>query len=88
MSTVGRRSNLLSEEVEGATVMTNIAAGYYYGMEKIAQRIWRVLARPTRVAELCAALTVEYEVETSTCERDVLEFLNALEAEGLVYQVS
>jgi hypothetical protein len=86
MSTVGRRSDLLSEEVEGATIMTNIASGYYYGMEKIAQRIWQVLAQPTRVAELCAALTVEYEVEPATCERDVLEFLNVLEAEGLIYQ--
>jgi hypothetical protein len=88
MSTVGRRSDLLSEEVEGAIVMTNIAAGYYYGMENIARRIWQVLGQPTRVTELCAALTVEYDVETSTCERDVLEFLNVLEAEGLVCRLS
>jgi len=83
-STVGRRSHLLSEEVEGAIIMTNIASGYYYGMENIAERIWQLLAQPLRVAELCAALTGEYEVEPSTCESDVLEFLNVLEAEGLI----
>ena len=88
ISTVARRGDLLSEEVEGATIMTNVAAGYYYGMENIAQQIWHILAKPTRVAELCAALTGEYEVEPSTCEGDVLEFLNVLEAEGLVYRLA
>jgi hypothetical protein len=87
MSTVGRCSDLLSEEVEGATIMTNIASGYYYGMESIARRIWQILAQPTRVTELCAVLTASYEVEPSACERDVLDFLNVLDAEGLVYRV-
>lgn len=88
MSTVGRHSNFLSEEVEGATIMTNIASGYYYGMENIARRIWQILGQHTRVADLCVALTATYEVEPSTCEKDVLEFLNVLEAEGLVYRVA
>jgi hypothetical protein len=36
------------------------------------------------VAELCEALLREYDVDRETCEREVLEFLNDSNFEGLI----
>ncbi len=66
--------------------MTNFDAGCYYGLEAIAQRIWQILAQPVAASEICCVLLGEYDVEQSTCERDILDFLIQLEAEGLIDQ--
>jgi len=87
LSTVARRNDFPSQEVEGVTIMANIDGGYYYGLESIALRIWELLEQPASVAELCGTLAREYDVEAPTCQLDVIEFLSVLEREGLVYIV-
>ena len=39
------------------------------------------------VSALCAELVLEFDVDPATCESDVLEFLNDLQAKGLVQAV-
>jgi hypothetical protein len=55
-------------------VMLNVAAGKYYGLNAVAARIWELLEQPMTVAQLCAKICEEFEVDRQTCEAAVLKF--------------
>jgi hypothetical protein len=79
-----RNSDLLSTDLDGEIVLMSIERGNYYGMELTGRWIWELLAQEQTVAELCRQLSLEYDVEPTTCERDVLTFLEELHHEGLI----
>jgi hypothetical protein len=83
-SKISLRPSLQAMDVDDATVIANGSGGDCYGLELISRRIWQLLDRPTMVAELCEALLREYDVDRETCEREVLEFLNDSNFEGLI----
>jgi Coenzyme PQQ synthesis protein D (PqqD) len=66
-------------------VMMSVAAGRYYGLNAVASRIWELLERPMTIAELCARLCEEFEVDAKTCEAEVVNFVNELIDNGIVH---
>jgi hypothetical protein len=66
-------------------VMMSVTAGRYYGLNAVAVRIWELLERPMTIAELCARLCEEFEVDAQTCEAEVLKFVNELIDNGIVH---
>jgi hypothetical protein len=66
-------------------VMMSVTAGRYYGLNAVAVRIWELLERPMTIAELCARLCEEFEVDAQTCEAEVLKFVNDLIDNGIVH---
>jgi hypothetical protein len=66
-------------------VMMSVTAGRYYGLNAVAARIWELLERPMTIAELCARLCEEFEVDAQTCEAEVLKFVNDLIDNGIVH---
>jgi hypothetical protein len=46
-----------------------------------------LIQTPTRVADVCAAIVSEYEVDPARCEQDVLELLRRMLDAGLVEEV-
>jgi hypothetical protein len=86
-SKVCRVDELLALDVSGATILSNLETGFYYGIEEIGRRIWELTSAPIVVTELCGILTKEYDVDADTCEQDVLGFLNELAAERLLLVV-
>jgi hypothetical protein len=83
-SVVVQTDNLLNSDLDGDTVLMSLSQTAYYGLEATAQRIWTLVAHPTRVADLCDKLVAEYAVERATCEHDVCAFLSELNREGLI----
>jgi hypothetical protein len=83
-SVVLRSDGLLEAEVENEVVALNIEKGTCYGLNPVASRVWKLIEAPLRVNEICAALLAEYKVEPATCERQVLDLLEELRAEGLI----
>jgi hypothetical protein len=69
-------------------VMMSVVAGRYYGLNAVGTRIWDLLERPMTIAELCAQLCEEFEVEAQTCEAEVLKFVNELIANGIVHEAA
>lgn len=70
-------------------VMLDIASGSYYGLNAVAGRIWELLAvQPMTVAEICARLCEEFEVDEQTCEAAVLKFADTLVENGLAHAAS
>lgn len=56
----------------------------YYGLNPVGTRVWNLLQKPRSIGELRDALVDEYDVEAERCERDLLELLEKMSAEGLI----
>jgi hypothetical protein len=81
---IERTEGLVEAEIDNEIVALNIDRGTYYGLNDVGSRIWHLLSKPIRVSDLCAALMAEYRVEANVCERQVLDLLEELRAEGLI----
>jgi hypothetical protein len=83
-SVVTRGSGFVEAETDGEVVALNIDKGTCYGLNKIGSRIWALIAEPKRVGDICATLMEEYDVDSATCERQVLDLLEELRGEGMI----
>ena len=85
---ISRRREVVSSDIDGEVVMMSIEKGNYYGLDLIASRIWELMEKRIKVADLIGALTEEYEVTREDCEKDLMPFLNDLLAQKLIEIVS
>jgi hypothetical protein len=74
----------IAAPVDEEIVILSVERGNYYGLDDIGSEIWRRLETPVRVDMLCDALTAKYEGDRATIERDVLQLLESLAADGLI----
>ncbi len=83
-SIVSREPGFITSEIDGETVMMSVEQGNYFGLDSVGTRIWDGIKSPTKVCELINSLVEEFEVELSTCEKDVLEFLQRLSEKQII----
>lgn len=83
-SLVSCSASPVAANVAGETVLMSLARNKCYGLGATGSVIWRRLAEPVRVATLRDELAAEYDAEPDVIERDVLELLEELAAEGLI----
>lgn len=81
---VKRHPSLLASQVNDDLVLFSAERGMYYGTQAVGGRIWSLIQDEVSVSGICDQLLAEFSVERETCERDVLQFLEQLETEGLV----
>jgi hypothetical protein len=86
---LSRNSDILyapvgSEEM----VMMSVTAGRYYGLNTVASRVWELLETPKTIAQLCAQICEEFEVDAQTCETEVLKFVQDLISNGVVHEAA
>jgi hypothetical protein len=86
---LSRNSDILyapvgSEEM----VMMSVTAGRYYGLNTVASRVWELLETPKTIAQLCAQICEEFEVDAQTCEAEVLKFVQDLIGNGIVHEAA
>ncbi|GAA3526208.1 PqqD family protein [Nocardioides daeguensis] len=65
-------------------VMMGLAQGEYYSVKGVAATLWRHLAEPHDLAELCTAVAEEYDVTAEACRGDVEAFLAQLRDKRMV----
>ncbi|WP_416137118.1 PqqD family peptide modification chaperone [Halomonas sp. HK25] len=81
---VKRDPSMLTSRMGDELVLFSARQGIYYGAQEVGARIWELIQDEVSVASVCDQVVMEYSIDPETCERDVLEFLQHLEAEGLV----
>src|SRR5262245_41750590 len=81
---VVRSTGLVDAEIDNEVVALNIESGNCYGLNAVGTRIWHLLGSPRSTQDICASLIAEYQVDPEVCERQVLDLLEELRAEGLV----
>jgi hypothetical protein len=84
---VARADGFIEAEVDGEIVVLSIERGTCYGLNRVGSRIWSLISTPSPVHDLCTTLLSEYKVEPDVCEREVLDLLEELRAEGLIATV-
>jgi Coenzyme PQQ synthesis protein D (PqqD) len=84
---VARRNDLVEAEINDEILALSIEHGVCYGMNSVASHIWKLLAKPTRICDLCTTLLAAYRVDPGACERQVLDLLEELRTEGLLVAV-
>jgi len=75
---------VLSQEVNGETVLLDLQGESYFGLNEVGTRIWQLLKSEQSVAEALSTLSDEYDVSREQLEIDVSELLAKLTEAGLV----
>jgi hypothetical protein len=84
---VACRDGFVEAQIDDEVVALSIERGACYGMNRVGTHIWNLLAKPIRISDLCARLVAAYNVDPDVCERQVLDLLEDLRAEGLIATV-
>jgi len=74
----------ISSDLSGASVILNLDSSVYYGLDKVAARIWNLLQQPRTVNEIRDALVEQYAVDPERAERDLHALLQKLSDAGLI----
>ena len=82
-SVLVQRADQASATIDEVTAVMDADADVYLLIDAVGSVIWSRIAQQTRIADVCTELLAEYEVDTETCERDVLSFANDLVTRGL-----
>jgi hypothetical protein len=83
-STILAGKDQVSTDLQGEAIVLGLDKGIYFGLDEVGAKIWEMLREPRRVSDLRDAIVSTYEVDPETCERDVIRFLESLEAQGLI----
>lgn len=81
---IERKSDLVSSDMDGETVMMSIENNKYYGLNPVGSRIWELISQPISFESLITTLTREFKVNAGDCENDVSVFLLKLKEKDLV----
>ncbi len=71
-------SDVLSQEVNGETVLLDLEGESYFGLNEVGTRIWQLLLAKVSLAEALETLTDEYDVGREQLEADLTELLAKL----------
>jgi hypothetical protein len=82
--TVVAAKNLIHSDLGEEVVILNFKDGVYYGLDPVGACIWKLIQTPRTLGDVRNAVLEEYEVEATSCERDILIFVQKLADEGLV----
>ena len=83
-SLVKRTTALMSTRVDNDIYILNPVRDQYTGLDDIGCRVWELLEGTSRVDQLCDRVSQEYQGDPQQMTTDLIEFLNELDAEGLL----
>jgi hypothetical protein len=73
----------LFRELDGESVVLDLDAGTYFGLNAVGTRMWQLIERHGQLRTVFDALCQEYEVDPETLERDLLALAERLAGVGL-----
>jgi hypothetical protein len=79
-----RTKDSMSTELDGETVILDLASGTYSGLDAVGTFIWNQLEQPATIAALRGAILGKYDVSDAQCLADLLDFLRVLADNGLI----
>ena len=83
-SVIKRSTDQIACDMGGEVVILDLKSGNYYGLDAVGARVWTLIEAPTSLADIRRIIMDEYEVDAQTCERDILAFINQMQAVGIV----
>lgn len=83
-SLVRRKSKQVHCYLGELAVLMDVESGEYFEVNAVGTAVWRQLEQPMSVEELIQRLLAGFDVEASTCERDVCAWLEKMRELGFV----
>jgi len=83
-SRVRINDDVVFRDLQGELVLLNLKTGVYFGLDPVGSRIWQLIQEHQFLHKVLHAVVEEYEVTESRCQQDLLRFVAALRANGLV----
>jgi hypothetical protein len=78
------RPNVISETIEGETIIIHLLTGTYYSLRGSAADVWSTIERSTTRDEIVAVLGSRYDAAADHIENSVESLLGDLQAEDLI----
>ncbi len=76
--------DVLVRDVQGESVLLNLATESYFGLDEVGTAMWRALVSAASLEEACRTLMDEFDVEPARLRADMEDFVGRLEQAGLV----
>jgi hypothetical protein len=81
---LARHPDALEAEVDGQRVLMSPKDFGYFGLVDTGVLVWDRIDGTTSLDDLITALAVEYNTDEAQVRHDVVDFVSALEAAGLL----
>ena len=85
-SVLGRRDRVIAQQVEGESVLLDIASGEYFSLNAVGGRVWELCDGASPVSDIVEVICNEFDVAPSTAMTDATELLEDLAGAGLVVE--
>jgi len=82
--TITISKDVLAQELDGETVLLDLASESFFGLDAVSTRVWQLLGDGAGRAEIIDRLLEEYEVDREVLERDIEDLLERLAEAGLI----
>lgn len=83
-----RQGTVITQQVEGQTVLLRIDDGGYYAIDETGAAIWQLCDGSRAIEDIVVALLAEFDAPEATIRADVLEFVADLRRERLLVERS
>ena len=84
-ATIQLDPELLYSKIGEEIVLLTIESGKYFKVDAVGSRIWEIIKEPTTIQALLNQLTEEYEVPFDQCQKDIMPFIEQLQADKLIF---
>jgi hypothetical protein len=81
--TVAASDDAVFRELDGQSVLLNLATGMYFGLDAVGTHVWQLAAEDGSLRAVRQRLLDEYDADPATIERDLLALAETLVAKGL-----
>ena len=76
--------NVFAQEIDEETIILDSETQEYFSINEIGKVIWSLIEEKKNLEEIKAEMLDMYEVPEEQLEKDLLNFLQALEQKGLI----
>ena len=76
--------NVFAQEIDEETIILDSVTQEYFSINEIGKVIWSLIEEKKNLEEIKAEMLDMYEVPEEQLEKDLLNFLQALEQKGLI----
>ena len=84
-SIVSQKEDVDVTELNKEKIMMDLDKGKYFMLNETGSAIWDTINEPKSVSEIIESIIKEYYIDRGTCESKVLEYLEKLRHEEIVF---
>lgn len=75
---------VLSEVVDGETVLLQLDTGKYFGLNRTGTRVWQLILESATSERIISAIGAEFGAPEEVVARDLADLFNELTVQGLL----